>query len=62
LTRPIAGKTRSRYLRPEQAELAREQIAQGHKFREQVEQYQQACERWADAQLEGSPEATEKGG
>lgn len=66
LTRPIAGKTQSRYLSAEQAELAREQIAQGHKFREQVEQYQAACERWADAQLErspaASPEAAEKGG
>ena len=32
LTRPMAGKTQSRYLSPEQAELAREQIEQGHKF------------------------------
>ena len=66
LTRPMAGKTQSRYLSPEQAELAREQIEQGHKFRVQVEQYRQACERWADAQLESSlaasPEAAEKGG
>src|SRR5207244_2665888 len=38
LTRPMAGKTQSRYLSPEQAELARKQIEQGHKFREQVEQ------------------------
>ena len=38
LTRPMAGKTQSRYLSPEQAELAREQIEQGHKFRVQVEQ------------------------
>jgi len=65
LTRPMAGKTQSRYLSPEQAELAREQIEQGHKFREQVEQYREACERWADVQLEGSQvatEAAEKGG
>ena len=66
LTRPMAGKTQSRYLSPEQAELAREQIAQGHKFRKQVEQYGEACERWADAQLGSSqaafPEAAEKGG
>src|SRR6266566_934061 len=59
LTRPMAGKTQSRYLSPEQAELARKQIEQGHKFRE-------ACERWADAQLErpqaASREAAEKGG
>jgi hypothetical protein len=66
LTRPIAGKTHSRYLISEQAELARQQIAQGHKFREQVEQYREACEQWADAQLErpqaASREAVEKGG
>jgi hypothetical protein len=66
LTRPMAGKTHSRYLSPEQAALARQQIAQGHKFREQVEQYREACEQWADAQLErsqaASREAAEKGG
>ena len=65
LTRPMAGKTHSRYLSPEQAELARQQIEQGHKFREQVEQYREACEQWADAQLErsqaASREAAEKG-
>ena len=65
-TRPVAGKTQSRYLSPQQAELAREQIEQGHQFREQVEQYREACEHWADAQLEGVPaasrEAPEKGG
>ncbi len=65
LTRPVAGKTQSRYLNPQQAELARQQIAQGHKFREQVEQFREVCERWADEQLEGIPvaaEEAEKGG
>ena len=65
LTRPMAGQTQSRYLSLEPAKLAREQIEQGHKFREQVEQYREACERWADAQLESSQaatEAAEKGG
>lgn len=52
LTRPLGGKTQSRYLSPQQAELARQQIEQGHQFREQVEQYREACEQWADAQLE----------
>jgi hypothetical protein len=65
-TRSMAGKTRSRYLSPEQAELARQQIEQGHTFLEQMEQYREACEQWADAQLEPSPaasrEAAEKGG
>src|SRR6202140_4276249 len=66
LTRPMAGKTHSRYLSPEQAELAQPQIAQGHKFREQVEQDRGVCEQWADAKLERSQatsrEAAEKGG
>jgi cytochrome P450 len=66
LTRPMAGKTHSRYLSPEQAQLARQQIEQGLTFREQVEQYREACEQWADAQLERFPaasrEAAEKGG
>src|SRR5713226_4344339 len=65
LTRPMAGKTHSRYLSPEQAELAQQQIEQGHTFLEQMEQYREACEQWADAQLEPSPaaskEAAEKG-
>ena len=65
LTRPMAGQTQSRYLSLEPAKLAREQIEQGHKFRVQVEHYREACERWADAQLESSQAATEaakKGG
>src|SRR5260370_20933701 len=66
LTWPLAGKTRSRYLSPKQAELAQRQIEQGHTFLEQMEQYREACEQWADAQLEPSPaaskEAAEKGG
>jgi hypothetical protein len=66
LTRPVAGKTQSRYLSSQQAELARQQIEQGHEFREQVERYREACEQWADTQLERSQapsrEAAEKGG
>ena len=61
LTRPVAGKTQSRYLSPQQSELARQQIAQGHKFREQVERYWGACEQWADAQLQVAPGATREG-
>jgi hypothetical protein len=65
LTRPVAGKTQSRYLSREQAALAGEQIEQGHKFQEQVKQYREACEQWANAQWEGfqvASEAAEKGG
>jgi len=53
LTRGVAGSTRSRLLSTEQAQVARTQIEAGQQFRKQVEEYWQACERWADAGLEG---------
>ncbi len=64
LTRGVGGSTRSRFLNPAQAERAREQIAAAHQFREQVEEYWDACERWADRELEaveaGPEEASKK--
>lgn len=42
LTRMEGGKTRSRYLSPEQATLARQQIEAGQAFRSRVEAYWQA--------------------
>jgi hypothetical protein len=66
LTRAVAGKTHSRLLSPPQAEKAREQIEVGRKFRSQVDDYWEACEQWADSQLEdcaaASQEAAQKGG
>lgn len=65
LTQKIDGKTRSRYVSAEQAPLVRRQIESGQQFRERVEAYWEACERWADEQLEGIPvsaEEAEKGG
>src|SRR5213593_594584 len=66
LTRGVAGSTRSRLLSGEQAKLARRQVESGQQFRKQVEGYWEACEKWADAELE-APEAApsetaEKGG
>jgi len=65
LTRAEEGKTRSRYLTGEQAALAGQQVDAGQEFRKQVEAYWQACEHWADAQLEApeaaSQEAAKKG-
>ena len=61
LTRAEGGQTRSRYLTSEQAALARRQVETGQRFRQQVETYWQACEQWADAQLD-TPEAAQKGG
>jgi len=65
LTRAVGGKTRSRFLTPEQAELAQQQIDSGHEFREHVDAYWEACEGWADQQLAnvpGSSGEAQKGG
>jgi len=66
VSRVVKGKTRSRWLDAEQAKLVREQVEAGQQFRTHVETYWQACERWADAQLEApeatSHEAAQKGG
>ena len=66
LTRGVAGRTQSRFLSAEQAVVVRRQIEAGRRFRQQVDAYWAACERWADADLE-APEtaaraAAEKGG
>ncbi len=67
LTRGEGGKTHSRYLTAEQATLARGQVEVGQQFRKQVEEYWQACEKWADAELDApeavsEAEAAKKGG
>ena len=65
LTQKVEGKTRSRYVSPEQAAVVQRQIQSGRQFRERVEAYCEACERWADDQLEtlsASAEEAEKGG
>lgn len=66
LVRGIGGKTVSRWIPADQVETLREQVATGHRFRETVEAYWQACEQWADRELEAGEatpsEADEKGG
>jgi len=66
LTRAVAGRTQSRFLSAAQAAITRRQVAAGRQFRQQVDAYWEACERWADAQLDGpeaaSQEAAQKGG
>src|ERR1035441_5665064 len=57
LTQAVGGKTRSRFLSEEQAAVARQQIAAGREFRGHVDAYWEACEQWADAQLEPAPTA-----
>ena len=60
LTQKVKGKTRSRYIPSEQASLVRQQIESGRQFRERVEAYWDACERWADEQLEAVPALAEE--
>ena len=57
LTQAVGGKTRSRFLTEEQAAVARQQIATGREFRGHVDAYWEACEQWADTQLEPTPVA-----
>ena len=65
LTHAVGGKTHSRFLNAGQADLARQQIDAGREFRSRVDAYWEACETWADTQLEGwtasSEEAEKKG-
>jgi hypothetical protein len=48
-----------------QAPVVRQQIEAGQEFRKHVEAYWQACEQWADAEIEApeaaSQEAAKKG-
>lgn len=62
--RVVDGKTQSRWVASEKAEIVRRQVEAGQQFRKQVESYWEACERWADAELEAAPEggAAKKGG
>ena len=60
LTRGVGGSTRSRLVPSEQATLARAQVEAGQQFRRQVQAYWEACEQWANAQLE-APEAAAQG-
>lgn len=64
LTQAAGGKTRSRYVAAEQVPVLRRQIQAGRAFRQQVEAYWEACEQWADAELEQSraAQAAEKKG
>lgn len=51
LTQAVGGKTHSRFLTAEQAEVVRQQIDAGREFRGRVDSFWEACEQWADAQL-----------
>jgi hypothetical protein len=65
LTRTVGGRTQSRFVPAAQTALVRRQIAAGQQFRRHVDAFWDACERWADAQLEApepaAPAAGKKG-
>ena len=60
VSRVVKGCTQSQWLDGGHVDTVRRQIEDGQQFRKNVEAYWQACERWADAELE-SPEAASKG-
>ena len=66
VVRTVAGKTVSRLVPAALADILRRQIEAGQQFRKEVDAYWQACEQWADAQLDApeatSQEAAKKGG
>jgi hypothetical protein len=59
LTRGVGGRTASRFVSAAQAELVRRQVQAGQQFRRQVEAFWEACEQWANAQLERPAAASE---
>ena len=59
VSRVVKGRTRSRWLDADQAQTVRQQVEAGQEFRKHVEAYWQACEQWADAQLD-TPEAASR--
>jgi hypothetical protein len=64
-THAIEGKTHSRFLTAEQADLVRQQIEAGHEFRGRVDALWEASEQWADRELAhvtGSSEGAKKRG
>ena len=61
LTWAVAGKTHSQFLSAEQAAVAKQQIEAGREFRQHVDTYCEACQDWADTQMELSPVASSSG-
>jgi len=59
LTQAVEGKTRSRFLTAQQAQVVRQQINAGREFRGHVDALWEACEQWADTQLEEAATSSE---
>lgn len=65
-THAVKGRTKSRFLSPEQAVVVRRQIKQGKQFRNELDAFWKRCEQAADEELDdleaASQEAAKKGG
>lgn len=65
VTRGVAGRTTSRYLAPEQAAVVRRQIEAAQVFRKEIATLWEACEAWAEEELQaavGHLEVVKEGG
>ncbi len=58
VVRTVGGKTRSQRAPVAKAEVLRRQVEVGQEFRKQVEAYWQACEQWADEELQAPENAS----
>ena len=65
VVRVVKGRTQSRHVPADSLEALRSQVGAGQQFRQHVEAYWQACEHWADAELDApaaaAKEAAKKG-
>lgn len=65
-THAVKGRTKSRFLSPEQAVVVRRQIKQGKQFRNELDAFWKRCEQAADEELDdleaASQETAKKGG
>ena len=62
VVRVVAGKTQSRWVAPGQVAALRRQVEAGQQFRRDVEAYWEACEQWADSDLEAASQGAAKKG
>ena len=65
VVRVVQGRTQSRHVPADRVDELRRQVEAGQQFRQHVEAYWQACEQWADAELDtpgaAAKEAAKKG-
>ena len=65
VVRVVQGRTQSRHVPADRVETLRRQVEAWQAFRQHVEAYWQACERWADTELDtpaaAAQEAAKKG-